>query len=98
MEREHVVVVPGEAFGAPGFLRFSYATSIERIEEGLRRLEHFFASAATAQVTLAPARLAPIFVPRIWGSRNLAPLFPLPAHSAGSGLANSAKSPSVKFG
>jgi aspartate aminotransferase len=49
MEREHVVVVPGEAFGAPGFLRFSYATSIERIEEGLRRLEHFFASAATAQ-------------------------------------------------
>jgi aspartate aminotransferase len=42
LEREHVVVVPGEAFGAPGFLRFSYATSMERIEEGLRRLEHFF--------------------------------------------------------
>ena len=49
MEREHVVVVPGDAFGAPGFLRFSYATSIDRIEEGLRRLEHFFASAATAK-------------------------------------------------
>ncbi len=49
MEREHVVVVPGEAFGAAGFLRFSYATSIERIEEGLRRLEHFFASAASAK-------------------------------------------------
>jgi aspartate aminotransferase len=42
LEREHVVVVPGEAFGAPGFLRFSYATSMERIEEGLRRLGHFF--------------------------------------------------------
>ena len=44
LEREHLAVVPGEAFGAPGFLRFSYATSIERIEEGLRRLERFFAS------------------------------------------------------
>ena len=49
MDREHVVAVPGDVFGAPGFLRFSYATSIERIEEGLRRLEHFFASAASAK-------------------------------------------------
>jgi aspartate aminotransferase len=49
LEREHVAVVPGDAFGAPGYLRFSYATSIERIEEGLRRLERFFASAAVAQ-------------------------------------------------
>ncbi len=45
LEREHVAVVPGDAFGAPGFLRISYATSIERIEEGLRRLGRFFASA-----------------------------------------------------
>jgi aspartate aminotransferase len=44
LEKERVVVVPGEAFGARGFLRFSYATSIERIEEGLRRLERFFKS------------------------------------------------------
>ncbi len=48
LEREHVAVVPGDAFGAPGYLRFSYATSINRIEEGLRRLERFFASAAVA--------------------------------------------------
>jgi aspartate aminotransferase len=48
LEREHLVVVPGDAFGAPGFLRFSYATSIARIEEGLRRLERFFAAAAVA--------------------------------------------------
>ncbi len=48
LKREHVVVVPGEAFGAPGFLRFSYATSIERIEEGLRRLERFFQSAESS--------------------------------------------------
>src|SRR5207302_1186353 len=26
LEREHVAVVPGDAFGAPGFLRISYAT------------------------------------------------------------------------
>jgi aspartate aminotransferase len=42
LEREHVAVVPGEAFGAPGYLRVSYATSLERIEEGLRRIERFF--------------------------------------------------------
>ncbi len=42
LEREHVVVIPGEAFGAPGHLRISYATSMERIEEGLRRLASFF--------------------------------------------------------
>ena len=29
--------------------------------------------------TLAPARLAPLFVPRIWGARSLAPLFEWPA-------------------
>jgi len=44
LEREHVALVPGEAFGAPGYLRVSYATSLERIEEGLRRLEKFFQS------------------------------------------------------
>jgi aspartate aminotransferase len=42
LEREHVAVVPGEAFGARGHVRISYATAIERIEEGLRRLRRFF--------------------------------------------------------
>ena len=46
LEREHVAVVPGEAFGAPGYLRISYATSLERIEEGLRRIERFFRQSA----------------------------------------------------
>jgi len=41
-----VAVVPGDAFGAPGHLRISYATSMERIEEGLRRLARFFGRAA----------------------------------------------------
>ena len=44
LERDYVAVVPGEAFGAPGYLRISYATSLERIEEGVRRIEHFFTS------------------------------------------------------
>lgn len=42
LEREHVAVVPGEAFGGAGHVRISYATSIERIEEGLRRFSRFF--------------------------------------------------------
>ncbi len=48
LEKAHVALVPGEAFGAPGFLRLSYATSIERIEEGLRRLNKFFTRAEAA--------------------------------------------------
>ena len=42
LEKAHVALVPGEAFGAPGYLRLSYATSLERIDEGLRRLKRFF--------------------------------------------------------
>jgi aspartate aminotransferase len=45
LEREHVALVPGEAFGAPGFLRLSYATALDRIDEGLRRLSRFFGQA-----------------------------------------------------
>ncbi len=48
LDKAHVALVAGEAFGAPGFLRLSYATSIERIEEGLRRLEKFFSRAEAA--------------------------------------------------
>jgi aspartate aminotransferase len=48
LDKAHVALVPGEAFGAPGFLRLSYATSIERIEEGLRRLDKFFSRAEAA--------------------------------------------------
>jgi aspartate aminotransferase len=48
LEKAHVALVPGEAFGAPGFLRLSYATSIERIDEGLRRLSNFFSRAEAA--------------------------------------------------
>jgi len=45
LEREHVAVVPGVAFGAPGHLRISYATSMDRIDEGLKRMGRFFGQA-----------------------------------------------------
>ena len=38
---EHVVVTAGEAFGAPGFLRLSYAASLDRLHEGATRLIRF---------------------------------------------------------
>jgi aspartate aminotransferase len=45
-----VAVVPGSAFGAPGCLRLSFATSMENLAEGLRRVERALATlkAATA--------------------------------------------------
>ena len=41
--QEHVALVPGNAFGecGEGFVRCSYATSIEQISEALARIEHF---------------------------------------------------------
>ena len=33
-----VAVVPGSGFGAPGFVRLSYATSMKNVEEGVRRM------------------------------------------------------------
>ena len=46
LEEAHVAVTPGAAFGpgAEGYLRFSYASSVERIEEGLRRIDRFLST------------------------------------------------------
>jgi aspartate aminotransferase len=35
LDRAHVAAVPGGAFGAPGYIRFSYAASEERIRGGI---------------------------------------------------------------
>ena len=51
LEKEHVVVTPGEAFDAPGYLRISYATSMEQLREGATRILRFAES-------LQPARRA----------------------------------------
>jgi len=36
-------VVPGSAFGTQQHMRLSYATSLDHIDEGLRRMPAFFA-------------------------------------------------------
>ncbi len=41
LESKLVAVVPGTGFEAPDFVRWSYATSMENIKEGLDRLESF---------------------------------------------------------
>jgi aspartate aminotransferase len=41
LDEARVAVTPGEAFDAPGFLRLSYATSMETLREGSRRLVEF---------------------------------------------------------
>jgi len=43
LEEAEVAVVPGEAFGAPGHLRLSYALSDDDLVEGVARLQRLFA-------------------------------------------------------
>jgi aspartate aminotransferase len=38
LEKEQTVVTDGAGFGAEGFIRISYATSLERLEEGVTRI------------------------------------------------------------
>ncbi len=41
LEEAQIACVPGIAFGMEGYLRFSYATSEENIENGMKRLKDF---------------------------------------------------------
>lgn len=49
LEKEYVVVTPGEAFDAPGYLRISYATSMEQLREGADRILRFAESLQPAK-------------------------------------------------
>ncbi len=40
LDRANVVTVPGDGFGAPGHIRFSYATSTKIINEGVSRVKN----------------------------------------------------------
>jgi len=51
LQESRVAVTPGEAFGAPGFARISYATSMNVLQEGSRRLLAFVARHAPAAVS-----------------------------------------------
>ena len=44
LKEKEVAVVPGEGFGAPGYIRLSYATSDEVIRKGVARIREFCAS------------------------------------------------------
>ena len=39
LEKEQTVVTDGAGFGAGGFIRISYATSMERLQEGVKRIK-----------------------------------------------------------
>jgi len=41
LEEKGVAVVPGIGFGAEGYFRFSFATNLETIQEGIRRIGEF---------------------------------------------------------
>ena len=45
LEKGLVATVPCESFAAPGFVRWSYATSMEDIDKGIDRLEQFIKNA-----------------------------------------------------
>ncbi len=45
LEKGKVATVPCESFAAPGFIRWSYATSMSDIDKGLDRLEQFIKNA-----------------------------------------------------
>ncbi len=38
LDEVNVAVIPGDGFGAPGFMRMSFATSSEKIKEGVKRI------------------------------------------------------------
>lgn len=42
LEKAHVAVVPGSAFGSPACIRLSYAISTEQIEEAMQRIKNVF--------------------------------------------------------
>jgi aspartate aminotransferase len=44
LDTAYVATVPGEAFGAPGYLRLSYACGMEAIQEGLARIKSTLAN------------------------------------------------------
>jgi len=41
LEKENVAVVPGVGFGSEGYFRFSFATSMQNLEAGIKRIKKF---------------------------------------------------------
>lgn len=49
LEKAHIVVTDGAGFGADGFLRFSYATSMENLERAVNAMKEMFGTADHAK-------------------------------------------------
>jgi aspartate aminotransferase len=42
LDEAKVAVIPGEPFGAPDWIRLSFATGMKAIEKGMDRMEEYF--------------------------------------------------------
>jgi aspartate aminotransferase len=63
LAESRVAVTPGEAFDAPGFIRISYATSVDDLREGSARLLDFvakYANKATDAKSAEDAKIAKV--------------------------------------
>jgi aspartate aminotransferase len=49
LNEAEIALIPGSAFGAPGYLRISYATSMEKLQEAMKRMH-----TAIAKLSLNP--------------------------------------------
>ena len=57
LRHAHVALTAGEAFDAPGFLRISYAASLDRLQEGVERIRTFIGAVDRGEIstTTVPA-------------------------------------------
>ncbi|HTH37004.1 MAG TPA: aminotransferase class I/II-fold pyridoxal phosphate-dependent enzyme, partial [Pyrinomonadaceae bacterium] len=46
LKEAHIVVTDGTGFGAEGYLRFSYATSMENLELAVEKMKTMFGASA----------------------------------------------------
>jgi aspartate aminotransferase len=53
LQHAHVALTAGEGFDAPGYFRISYATSLDRLREGVTRIHEFVHSRAKNRVAAA---------------------------------------------
>ena len=49
LEQGHVATMPGSAFYAPGWIRLSYATSMEKLKEAMGRIQQAWRALTAAQ-------------------------------------------------
>jgi aspartate aminotransferase len=53
LNEAHVALTAGEGFDAPGYIRLSYATSIDRLREGVTRIHEFVRRRERGQVAVS---------------------------------------------